>query len=266
MVIQNNVTSNSIKEHGIYVSNSAISPTVINNVVFGNRGCGIHMNGDARQEGQGVVSNALIEGNIIYNNGVSGGSAINLDGVIDSVIRNNLLFNNHHSGISLFQGDAALPSTNDLVINNTIIMAADSKSGAALNVQGGSTGTHAFNNVFLTTNPKNPVALNIAATAMDGFVSDNNVLTPYVSADNGQHNLTMAKWQTLTGNDLHSKTATAATLGFTDLALNDFHLNAPALAGIGSQLLPRGPAMNYLPPKAPLLILDADGVLFDINQ
>ena len=46
------------------------------------------------------VLNALVEDNIIYNNGTGGGSGINCDGVDDSIFRNNLLYANVASGIS----------------------------------------------------------------------------------------------------------------------------------------------------------------------
>ena len=48
----------------------------------------------------------------------------------NSPIENNLLYNNHASGISLYQIDAAAGSTNNVVVNNTIIMAADCALGA----------------------------------------------------------------------------------------------------------------------------------------
>ena len=38
----------------------------------------------------GIISGALVENNVIYNNGLGGGSGINCDGVQNSVIRNNL--------------------------------------------------------------------------------------------------------------------------------------------------------------------------------
>src|SRR5204863_298870 len=75
--------------------------------------------------GAGIITNALIERNVIYGNGVGGGSGINLDGVQQSVIRNNLLHDNHASGISLYRIDAAAGSSHDLVINNTIVNAAE---------------------------------------------------------------------------------------------------------------------------------------------
>ena len=55
-----------------------------------------------------IISFALVERNIIYENGVGGGSGINCDGVSDSIFRNNLLYNNHASGISLYGIDGAM--------------------------------------------------------------------------------------------------------------------------------------------------------------
>ena len=44
------------------------------------------MNGDESQGGDGMISGALVERNVIYGNGVGGGSGINMDGVTDSVV------------------------------------------------------------------------------------------------------------------------------------------------------------------------------------
>ena len=98
--IEGNTTSHSAKQHGIYVSNTCQNPVIRGSTVFGNRGGGIHLNGDAEQGGKGVITSALIENNIICENGIGGGSAINCDGLQSSIIRNNLLYNNHAHGIS----------------------------------------------------------------------------------------------------------------------------------------------------------------------
>jgi parallel beta-helix repeat protein len=102
--VENNTASRSVSQHGIYVSNSCDRPTVRGNVCWGNYMCGIHMNGDATSSGDGLIQYALVENNIVYDNGIGGGSGINCDGVQDSVFRNNLLYNNHASGISLYKG------------------------------------------------------------------------------------------------------------------------------------------------------------------
>ena len=94
-------------EHGIYVSNSGDRPVVRRNTVWGNNASGIQLNADASLGGDGIISNAIIEANTIYDNGSAGGAAINCDGVQDSVIRNNLLYENHSTGIALFMIDGA---------------------------------------------------------------------------------------------------------------------------------------------------------------
>ena len=89
------------------MSNSADRPVIRGNTSRGNRQCGIHINGDASQGGDGIISGARIENNLISDNGRGGGSGINCDGVQDSKIQNNLLYENHSSGISLYRVDGA---------------------------------------------------------------------------------------------------------------------------------------------------------------
>ena len=90
LLIENNVASRSVEQHGIYVGNSGDRPGHPRQHVWGNNANGIHMNGDVSQGGDGIISDALVEDNVIYDNGVGGGSGINCDGVQDSLIRNNL--------------------------------------------------------------------------------------------------------------------------------------------------------------------------------
>ena len=153
LLIESNECSGSILQHGIYVSNACVSPTVRGNRSHDNCGCGLHFNGDKSQGGSGLISNALIECNVIYNNGLggpgvaaNGGSGINCDGVQDSTIRNNLLYNNHGSGIALFKIDAKQGAQRDVVVNNTIVMASDAKQ--CLNINTGSTSNTVFNNIL----------------------------------------------------------------------------------------------------------------------
>src|SRR5262245_45675937 len=70
ILIEDNVMSRSQAEHGIYVSNSGDRPTIRGNVVWGNNANGIHMNGDLSQGGDGIISGALVEDNVIFNNGL----------------------------------------------------------------------------------------------------------------------------------------------------------------------------------------------------
>jgi Right handed beta helix region len=98
--------SRSVAEHGIYVSNSGDRPVIRRNHVWGNSGNGIHMNADLSQGGDGLITGAVVEANVIHGNGRTGGSGINGDGVQGSRIVNNILYDNHASGISLYRIDA----------------------------------------------------------------------------------------------------------------------------------------------------------------
>ncbi|HEY4232055.1 MAG TPA: right-handed parallel beta-helix repeat-containing protein, partial [Lacipirellulaceae bacterium] len=111
--IESNVMSNSVQQHGIYVSNSGDRPVVKNNIVFGNHDSGIQLNADLSQGGDGIITGAVVSGNVIYNNGAGGGAAFNLDGVQNSRFENNLLYNNHSSGFSLYMIDGAEGSKNN---------------------------------------------------------------------------------------------------------------------------------------------------------
>jgi hypothetical protein len=108
---EGNEAHHSQLEHGIYVSNSCDRPIVRRNVVHDNHANGLHFNGDASLGGDGLIENALVEQNVIWGNGVGGGSGINMDGSVNGVIRNNLLYDNHASGISLYRIDAGAGAT-----------------------------------------------------------------------------------------------------------------------------------------------------------
>ncbi len=133
LVLENNDCYGSKKQHGIYYSNSGDRPLIRGNRVHGNAGAGIHLNGDLSSgegrevPGDGIISGAVVENNIIFDNGKAGGAAVNCDGIHDAVIRNNLMFNNHAAGITLFLGDGASGAANVKVYNNTIDMAEDSR-------------------------------------------------------------------------------------------------------------------------------------------
>ena len=121
ILIEYNTCTNSIDEHGIYVSNSGDRPIVRFNECYGNNNIGIHFNGDLSAGGDGIISDAEVYGNIIHDNNRAAG--INMDGVENPIIYNNLIYNNHTSqGIALFQQDGAIPTRRAKVYNNTIIV------------------------------------------------------------------------------------------------------------------------------------------------
>lgn len=229
LVIEGNETSGSAIEHGIYVSNSGDRPVIRNNLSWGNNANGIHINGDADLGGDGIISNAFVSGNVIYDNGENGGSGINMDGVQNSRIENNLLYNNHHSGISLYRIDGGEASTGNVVVNNTVYQAADGIW--ALNIQDGSTGNSARNNILISQSSSRG-AIDISQSSLSGFTSDYNLVISRFTTNGGNSNQTLAQWQAATGNDAHSLVATAAQL-FVNPAAGapaDYHLLAPAAA------------------------------------
>ena len=235
LVIENNVACHSGKEHGIYVSNSAARVVVRGNRCYSNAKCGIHMNGDASQGGNGLITDALVEDNIIYDNGRHGGSAINCDGLQHSIIRCNLLYNNHASGISLFRDDGADGSKGNRVANNTIVMAADGRW--ALNIQGGSVDNVAVNNILFDANPSRG-SITVSSDSLSGFFSDHNIVEDRFSTDDSEESL--AQWQQSSGQDQHSQASTPEVV-FANADAGDFHLadKSPAIhagaAGVATQ-------------------------------
>ena len=227
LLIENNVASRSVDQHGIYVGNSGDRPVIRGNVIWGNNANGIHMNGDISQGGDGIISGALVEANIIYDNGLAGGSGINCDGVQDSLIRNNLIYDEHASGISLYQIDGGGPSTGDSVLNNTVLIASDGRW--ALNIQDGAANAIARNNILWNDHSFRG-SLSISVDSLPGFSDNNNAVMDRFTTDGGDTILTLAQWQMQTGLDTLAFLATPDEL-FVDAVGNDYELSAssPAL-------------------------------------
>ncbi len=178
---------------------------------------------------------------MIFDNGRGGGSGLNLDGVQDSLLANNLLHGNHASGISLFRIDGAEGSRDNVVVNNTVLQAADGRW--ALNIQDGSTGNIARNNILLSAHPFRG-SLDISADSLEGLFSDYNVLMHRFTTDGGNTRLDLDEWQTATGQDAHSLVATLDEL-FADPETENYRLR------FGSPAVDAG--TEFL---APLLDLD----------
>jgi hypothetical protein len=84
--------------HGIYLSGTLAGAVVEGNKIYNNTYIGILVNGNASEGGVGLVTNALIADNFIYNNGQN---AINCDGLQSSTIANNLIYGYQGFGIAL---------------------------------------------------------------------------------------------------------------------------------------------------------------------
>lgn len=223
ILIEYNVCTNSIDEHGIYVSNSSDRSIIRYNVCYGNNASGIQINADTDFPGDGISSNARVYGNILYDNGTSGGAAINFDGVQDSRVHNNLIFGNHATGIALFQINGEEPSHRDTIVHNTIIQPSDGRW--CILIVNGSTGTKVYNNILINLHEwRGGIALDDAEEP--GFDSDYNILDDHMSNDGDGTWITFSDWQGL-GYDANALLAEAPEDIFVNpdfSASGDYHL------------------------------------------
>ena len=220
LLIEGNETSRSGVEHGIYVGNTCRDPVVTDNVVWGNELNGIHLNGDAHAGDEGVISGARIEGNIVYENGQSGGSGINADGLQDAVIASNLLYDNGAAGISLYAIDGGGPSSGNVIAHNTVVMPDGARP--ALQIRDGSTDNEVVNNLFVHEDPSSEAIL-VDEPSLSGLEADYNAgTTRYRVGDDGSP-IDLDAWREHTGQGEHSFSADKGEL-FVDPAANDYAL------------------------------------------
>ena len=261
LLLENNECYASGTQHGVYVSNSSQRPVVRGNRLHDNAGCGLQLNADVSQGPPGIITGAVLENNVIWNNGTAGGAAINLDGVQSSIVRNNLLYGNHASGIACFQGDGAAGPTGMFIANNTIDQASDGRW--ALLVKSSAGPNVARNNILFNRNPARGGIVYGDATDLADLDSDFNILDA-VSPDDGGTRITLAIWQSA-GHETHSFSSSLSSL-FVNTAGGDYHLVAgsPAIdagqavavpADLEGRPRPVGPAWDigcyeYAPPVA----------------
>jgi parallel beta-helix repeat protein len=227
ILVENNQSYNN-GEHGIYINNSSDRFTVRGNQLHDNNFCGLHTNGDASMGGDGVMSDGLIENNIIYANGAGGGAAINMDGVTHTLIRNNLLYDNHATGVAIFQQDGAVCSQYNRLLHNTIRVASNGR-WAVLVGDPACVGNQIYNNILLNEHSYRG-AINLANGVPAGFESDYNVVISRFTTNDGDSILTLSQWQAL-GFDAHSLVSTPAALFVDPGAAADYHLlpGSPAI-------------------------------------
>ncbi len=214
-------------EHGIYQSNSGDYYIARHNLLHGNAACGQHMNGDLSMGLDGQISYAVVEQNVVYGNGATaGGSAINGDGVSDSIIRNNLCYNNSASGISLYATDGAQGSSRNKVYNNTFYFPSGGRHVVNIPKSGKGksdpTANLVMNNILYTGNTSKCSILAWGAGALAG--SDYNSCADRFSVNGGKKIITLSAWRGY-GFDAHSFIAGPTEL-FVDAANANFHLRA----------------------------------------
>lgn len=215
LILERNECAGSILEHGIYVSNSGDRPIIRHNLVYGNRGSGIQINADPRllkpelgRRGDGITEEAVIEGNILHDNGAGGGAAINLASVRSSRIVNNLIYDNRAGGIAGWDDRAGVQwgSKANLILHNTIFFR-PGMGRWCISMKNGSIGNVVQNNILYGGKS--------GALEYDddsSFRSDYNLLrragsSQVVLNEDAGVGRTLAQWQVASGNDAHSTDA-----------------------------------------------------------
>jgi hypothetical protein len=163
-------------EHGIYVSNAGDNPIIRRNHVYVTGKNCAQINADLSTGGDGLISNWLIEGNVMHE---CGQLAFNLDGAIQGVMQNNLVYDTLKGGIALFQGDGAEASHSNLVVNNTIFIPNGTR--AALQVAGGADNNVVFNNILISK------AAGLEIGDVTGLVHDYNFVSSYDGGSASAH-------------------------------------------------------------------------------
>ena len=249
---------------GIYVADSSDYVVVRGNVLHDNSAIGLHMNGDINSGGDGTISYAVIEENISYNNGATG---INCDGVTRSIFVNNLLYNNKYRGIAFFQQDGAVPSNDNHVYHNTIVMPSTGYYGIGLNY--GAKRNFFFNNIIYAEGTV-PCFSSTSTSRELEISSDYNLLSSEGAVgEAGGVSFSFQQWQGL-GYGAHSLKA-SATETFVNSSYGDFMLKtgSPAVdAGTATYSWPTDLLGNERPyGSAPDMgVYEATGQCFSIDS
>jgi len=215
----------SVAQHGIYVSNSSMRPTVRGNRLHHNAQCGLHMNGDLSFGAPGLIIGALVESNVVWSNGAAGGAGINMDGPQDSIVRNNLIYGNSAGGITAYAIDAAEGPRNLQILHNTIDMPSNARWAVLIGQSAGLVTVR--NNILLHANSARGGLLFVTSTDVSNTDGDYNILDRITPNDGGTVH-TLAQWQGM-GHEIHSFSASRASL-YVDPAAGDYHLRSGSTA------------------------------------
>lgn len=222
-LVEHNLAIGSITSHGIYLANGGSGHTRLRgNRCHDNATSGIHFNGDSHESGDGIISDLIIEENVISRNR---GNGLNMDGVQDSLIRNNLVFMNGRHALRAYIEDAAPAEWGEgggvrklAIVNNTLL--ADAAGGWAIKLSHEVGGHVIFNNILHASGVEGG---SISLKHLD-FVSDYNVVSDLFSRDASETVISRASWR-LHGQDRHSIRAAPRNL-FRDAERADFRPGA----------------------------------------
>ena len=225
LLLEGNEISNTLGQHGVYVANSADGPVIRRNISHHNAWAGIQINADpattvSDPPADGIISNALVEQNIVYANGAGGGGSFDFASIRNSRIINNLSYDNSGQGIVAWDdgfGDA-FGSKNNLFANNTVVMPSGS-TRHAFSIRNGSTGNTLRNNALIHLGSYND-SITIDPESLSGFSSNYNFVTQFEDASGNL--VSLANWRNQTGQDMNSSVRTTSI--FNNFAARDFTL------------------------------------------
>lgn len=226
-LLEKNECSYSGDEHGIYVSNSSDFPIIRGNRVHHNSSSGIQINADpAMEDGDGITTGAIIERNIVFENGRGGGAAINLASVRNSFIRNNILYKNYAGGIACWAdgNGPAWGCKNNRFYNNTVYFR-NTEGRWAISLKEGSSGNLIRNNILCGGRS--------GVLEFDNTQSTKNLAMDYnlfhrtgsnrVVAWEDETEYTLGQWRAFSGQDAHSIVAAPSAV-FVSVSASDYRL------------------------------------------
>jgi len=196
-------------EHGIYHSNSGDRAVIAGNYCHHNHACGIQLNADPSNGGDGIHSDCVVVRNLLVSNNQSGGAAINLASVRDSVIRNNLAYGNLATGIGMWDdGQGQQWGCRDNLVEHNTIVFQPGEGRFGITIWNGSTGNQVRNNLFVSGARG---GISFTEDSLEGLESDYNL---YFSRDgwhlfeeeHSQKQYDVDQFNQLTGGDGHSLT------------------------------------------------------------
>ena len=218
-------------QHGIYHSNSGDRFIIRGNRVHDNSGNGIHLNGDPEIPGEdGVLNWGIVERNIIWGNGQSGGAGINMTHVHDILVRNNLIYKNYAAGMTIYQdtGTFEQGSKRVAVLGNTVYFP-KGYGRACINIQTTTEKVLVAGNILICGDNQRG-AIEVESDHLPSIISDRNVLWGADSSriiERKNKLLSIQNWRSLSGNDRHSILADPR---FVSIDSADFRLQASSPA------------------------------------
>lgn len=153
-------------------------------------------------------------------------TGINVVNSRDFTLVNNLIYGANGDGIFVSQSGSDSGALSNLIVNNTVVVAAD--GGWALSLQAGSTDNQVLNNILMSLNGATG-AVNLTSDSTTDLVVDHNVDSDAFTLDGGASVIGFVAWQSATGQDANSQVATPAAT-FANAGSNDFHLASGSLA------------------------------------